>query len=79
MKAIPYTNQKGVKRFKPKCSHTHMTNIVFGDSSVGWCLACGEEVDGVEPDARRYICETCNQPTVYGMEELLQMNLVVIT
>ena len=78
MKAVPYKNQKGVSQFKPQCSEREMQNIMFGDSSVGWCLHCGETVDGVEPDARRYVCETCNLPKVYGIEELMLMNLVVI-
>lgn len=37
----------------------------------GFCIACGEEVEGVEPDARQYDCEHCGQPKVYGAEELL--------
>jgi predicted RNA-binding Zn-ribbon protein involved in translation (DUF1610 family) len=37
----------------------------------GFCLACGLEVDGVEPDARRYECESCGERQVYGAEELL--------
>ena len=31
----------------------------------------GEDADGVEPDARRYECECCGEPGVYGAEELL--------
>jgi len=37
----------------------------------GFCLVCGEEAMGVEPDARRYTCEACEAPGVYGAEELL--------
>ena len=37
----------------------------------GFCLACGAEQDGCEPDARRYPCETCGKRAVYGAEELL--------
>lgn len=37
----------------------------------GFCLACGAEVDGVEPDARRYECEVCGEHAVYGVEELV--------
>ena len=33
----------------------------------------------VEPDARRYECEACGQPTVYGMEEALLMGLITIS
>ena len=39
----------------------------------GFCLACGDEAFGVEPDARRYECESCEQKQVYGAEELLIM------
>jgi hypothetical protein len=37
----------------------------------GFCIACGEEADGCEPDSRRYECAACGMPTVYGAEELL--------
>jgi hypothetical protein len=40
---------------------------------VGFCLACGAEAEGVEPDARRYECECCGEPKVYGAEELVLM------
>jgi len=46
--------------------------VESGDD-VGFCLACGEENYGVEPDARRYACEACDAPKVYGAEELLLM------
>jgi len=36
----------------------------------GLCVACGEETDGVEPDARRYECDHCGEHAVYGLEEL---------
>jgi hypothetical protein len=36
-------------------------------------LACGAEAEGVEPDARRYECECCGEPKVYGAEELVLM------
>jgi hypothetical protein len=37
----------------------------------GFCLACGNEAEGVEPDARRYRCEACHASQVYGAEEIL--------
>jgi len=37
----------------------------------GFCISCGEEAEGCEPDARGYECEYCNKKTVYGAEELL--------
>ena len=39
----------------------------------GFCVVCGEEADGCEPDARRYRCESCHNMSVYGAEELLMM------
>jgi hypothetical protein len=37
----------------------------------GFCLACGADADGVEPDAEQYICESCGEPAVYGAAEIL--------
>lgn len=36
----------------------------------GFCIACGFEAGGVEPDARRHECESCGARAVYGAEEL---------
>lgn len=37
----------------------------------GFCLFCGADADGVEPDAERYVCDECEMPGVYGAEELM--------
>lgn len=42
----------------------------------GFCLACGEDCDACEPDAREYECESCGQRRVYGAEEVLFMLVV---
>jgi hypothetical protein len=39
----------------------------------GFCIKCGADADGVEPDARECTCEACGEPGVYGGEELLIM------
>ena len=45
-----------------------------GTDNPGFCLACGEEVDGCEPDARSYDCASCGaEGKVFGAEELLLM------
>ena len=36
----------------------------------GFCLICGCEAEGVEPDARNYT-ESCGAEQVFGAEELL--------
>lgn len=48
-------------------------SAVEADDNIGFCLACGEEAYGVEPDARRYECECCGERKVYGAEEVLMM------
>jgi predicted amidophosphoribosyltransferase len=47
----------------------HMTTL----DNPGFCTSCGEEVDGIDPDARGDECECCGAPAVYGAEELLMM------
>jgi hypothetical protein len=37
----------------------------------GFCIACGIEAEGCEPDARQYECEVCHEACVYGADELL--------
>ena len=46
------------------------------ENQSGFCVLCGEEADGVEPDARGYDCESCEESAVYGAEEILLMGLV---
>ena len=43
------------------------------DDFRGFCLNCGEDAYGVEPDARKYECECCGKEEVYGAEEILVM------
>lgn len=44
---------------------------VESDSFVGFCVLCGEEAYGVEPDAAGYPCSSCHGLGVYGAEELI--------
>jgi len=45
----------------------------IGTANPGFCLACGEESDECEPDARKYKCECCGERAVFGAEEVLLM------
>lgn len=67
-----YTTRTGLKQFKPVCTADEM------DSDLGFCLACGNEVYGVEPDAERYPCGSCDQHKVYGLEQLMLMGLMIL-
>jgi len=46
------------------------------DDNGGFCIKCGAEHYGVEPDARGYECEECGRSSVYGAEEIMLMGLV---
>jgi hypothetical protein len=43
---------------------------------AGFCLACGAEKDGCEPDARKDPCESCGKNLVFGAEEIALMGYV---
>lgn len=45
------------------------------NGSTGYCVGCGAEAEGVEPDAVKYSCECCGALKVYGCEELIMMGL----
>lgn len=46
---------------------------MFELDNPGFCIACGNEQDGCEPDARQYECEACGERKVYGAAELLMV------
>lgn len=60
-----------------KVSLDQILDAVESGEYIGICLACGDEQEGVEPDARKYECESCGAHKVYGAEELLMMTGVV--
>jgi len=72
MKKQEYTTKAGTKQYMPVLSIRQM----MVRDTTGWCLKCGQEVPNVEPDARKYVHERCGEPKVYGLQELLLLNLV---
>lgn len=51
--------------------------LLISDNYGGICLSCGKiQHDSVEPDARNYKCNYCEQHKVYGMEEALIMGQI---
>jgi hypothetical protein len=44
---------------------------MFGMDNPGFCLACGNEQEGCEPDARNYKCEACGEREVFGASEIV--------
>ena len=47
--------------------------LVEADDHAGICGACGAYAMNVEPDARKYPCESCDAERVYGAQEWLFM------
>lgn len=72
-----FRTKAGTTRFRPVVEEAELRSNLFNDS-LGFCLDCGMETDGVEPDARRYHCDNCGMMGVYGLEGLLMMGLVKI-
>ena len=56
-----------------KLSLDRIMEACEADDCLGFCINCGAEAYGVEPDARKYECEECGLHQVYGAEELLIM------
>ena len=66
--------KKGNDYFRFEMSENEFSSL--NNDNEGLCIFCGESTSGVEPDARKYSCENCEKPGVYGLEELLLMGLV---
>jgi hypothetical protein len=77
MQSKPYTTRKGVQQFRPVITESEYAEA--SEDNQGFCLRCGEEAFGVEPDARRYVCKSCGAEKVYGLQELLLMGLLKFT
>jgi Zn finger protein HypA/HybF involved in hydrogenase expression len=77
MHAEPYLTKSGNKQKRPVVSERELDGLM-SEGGQGFCLSCGQTTDGVEPDARKYTCPTCQQPKVYGFEELLIMGLLKV-
>ena len=58
---------------KEKITLERVMAAIDSGEYLGFCLACGSEQDGCEPDARRDECETCGERKVFAAEELLLM------
>ena len=56
---------------KQKITLKRVMAAIDSGEYYGFCVACGYKQEGCEPDARQYICDRCDQPKVYGAEELL--------
>jgi len=46
---------------------------MFELDNPGFCIKCGEEVGGCEPDTTNGRCDVCETNTVFGAEWLIGM------
>lgn len=67
-----YRTKAGTTQYRPSVEY----GMALMHDDHGFCLACGKDQAGVEPDARKYTCEHCGAPKVYGIEELALMGLL---
>jgi hypothetical protein len=74
MHAESYRTTSGTTRYRPVVTEDELAEL----DTTGFCLACGAEVLGVEPDARQYACESCDHQLVFGLQEIVLMGLVRI-
>lgn len=54
---------------------SQLEEVLASDNSTGFCLKCGNEQYGCEPDARKYLCGGCTEAAVYGAEEIMLMGM----
>lgn len=74
MDKVKYTTRSGAVQYRPVMSEADYAQE--SEDGGGFCLSCGDYCGGVEPDARRYTCESCAAPKVFGLEQLLMMGLL---
>jgi predicted RNA-binding Zn-ribbon protein involved in translation (DUF1610 family) len=66
-----YTTKAGREQFMPSMEEAE----TMDSEGYGFCLACGNDCQPAEPDARKYVCDACGEEKVYGASELILMGL----
>ena len=54
---------------------SRLEKAILASEEMGFCIACGAERDGVEPDAEKYRCDECGTSSVYGADQLILLEL----
>lgn len=68
---MQYKAKNGAMQWRPSIELV----MALGHDNCGFCLACGTDVEGIEPDMRKARCPECGADKVYGGEELALMGL----
>jgi len=75
VKTMTYRSKSGRMLYCPVIE-TEDEMYEINETDEGFCLGCGNTQACVEPDARRYKCESCEEHLVFGFQELLLMGLM---
>lgn len=59
------------RKLHPDITFERIQEAITDEDYVGFCIACGAEKGGCEPDARNYLCDNCDENQVFGAEEIL--------
>ena len=65
----------GTEPPKAQLDIDQVMEAVEADDGTGFCLACGDQASGCEPDARGYTCDSCGEKRVFGAMEVLLMGV----
>jgi hypothetical protein len=65
----PYDARNGRTQYRPAAGWLEMA--INSGRDTGFCLACAEDTEGIEPDAGACLCPQCGEPKLYGAEDLL--------
>jgi hypothetical protein len=76
MRILKLKTKSGMETKGFELTETEFQNA--DNESQGYCIECGDEAYGVEPDARKYECESCEKHGVFGASELLMMGRIRI-
>ncbi len=67
----------GLAEMHPSVTVERVSDAVYRRMTTldnpGFCLHCGADADGLEPDARHYKCDGCGLFAVFGADEVLLM------
>lgn len=66
-----YRARAGAEQFKPSLELAMSMDCDL----QGFCLACGDVADGVDPDTVKDACPNCGAYKLYGASELILMGL----
>ena len=62
-------------KLHPKITFEKVENAINRSNTTcdnpGFCLACGEENEGIEPDGEGGECEACGAMKVMGAEQII--------